>query len=180
MRGDSLVKIAARYGISTKVLAMQNGLDLHARLAVGQRLKVELKRLLPGAAVPDGIVVNVPQRMVYLFRAGEPIHRFPAAVGRPDWPTPTGEFVVIIGESGSGKTTLVKALAGVTDPTGGQVLVSGEPVQGRLTDIGYVPQDEIVHRGLTVVEGLRYAAWLRLPKDSTAAEYTTVSPVPRS
>ncbi|HET6830629.1 MAG TPA: ATP-binding cassette domain-containing protein, partial [Solirubrobacterales bacterium] len=81
-----------------------------------------------------------------------------------------GEFVVIIGESGSGKTTLVKALAGVTDPTGGRVLVSGEPVQGRLTDIGYVPQDEIVHRGLTVVEGLRYAAWLRLPKDSTAAD----------
>ena len=49
VRGDSLVKIAARYGISTKVLAMQNGLDLHARLAVGQRLKVELKRLLPAA-----------------------------------------------------------------------------------------------------------------------------------
>ena len=81
-----------------------------------------------------------------------------------------GEFVVVIGESGSGKTTLVKALAGVTNPTGGQVLVSGEPVQGRLTDIGYVPQDEIVHRGLTVVEGLRYAAWLRLPKDSTRAD----------
>ncbi len=81
-----------------------------------------------------------------------------------------GEFVVIIGESGSGKTTLVKALAGVTEPTGGRVLVSGEPVQSRLTDIGYVPQDEIVHRGLTVVEGLRYAAWLRLPKDSTAAD----------
>ena len=50
------------------------------------------------------------------------------------------------------------------------MLVSGEPVQGRLTDIGYVPQDEIVHRGLTVVEGLRYAAWLRLPKDSTRAD----------
>ena len=76
----------------------------------------------------------------------------------------------MIGESGSGKTTLVKALAGVTSPTGGQVLVSGEPVQGRLTDIGYVPQDEIVHRGLTVVEALRYAAWLRLPKDSTRAD----------
>jgi ABC-type multidrug transport system ATPase subunit/pSer/pThr/pTyr-binding forkhead associated (FHA) protein len=81
-----------------------------------------------------------------------------------------GEFVVVIGESGSGKTTLVKALAGVTDPTGGRVLVSGEPVQSRLTDIGYVPQDEIVHRGLTVFEGLRYAAWLRLPKDSTGAD----------
>ena len=78
-----------------------------------------------------------------------------------------GELVVIIGESGSGKTTMIKALAGVTRPTRGTVLVSGEPVLTRLTDIGYVPQDEIVHRGLTVLEALRYAAALRLPKDSS-------------
>ena len=81
-----------------------------------------------------------------------------------------GEFVVIIGESGSGKSTLVKALAGVNDPTKGVVTVNGEPVAGRLTDIGYVPQDEIVHGDLTVVEALRYSAKLRLPKDSTRAD----------
>lgn len=81
-----------------------------------------------------------------------------------------GEFVVIIGESGSGKTTMLKALAGVTTPTAGRVLVSGEPVLTRLTDIGYVPQDEIVHRGLTVTEGLRYSAALRLPRDSSEAD----------
>lgn len=81
-----------------------------------------------------------------------------------------GEFVVIIGESGSGKTTMLKALAGVTTPSAGRVLVSGEPVLTRLTDIGYVPQDEIVHRGLTVSEGLRYSAALRLPRDSSQAD----------
>lgn len=81
-----------------------------------------------------------------------------------------GEFVVIIGESGSGKTTMLKALAGVTTPSAGRVLVSGEPVLTRLTDIGYVPQDEIVHRGLTVTEGLRYSAALRLPRDSSQAD----------
>lgn len=78
-----------------------------------------------------------------------------------------GEFVVVIGESGSGKTTMLKALAGVTTPSEGRVLISGAPVLTRLTDIGYVPQDEIVHRGLTVLEGLRYAAALRLPRDSS-------------
>jgi ABC-type multidrug transport system ATPase subunit/pSer/pThr/pTyr-binding forkhead associated (FHA) protein/ABC-type multidrug transport system permease subunit len=78
-----------------------------------------------------------------------------------------GEFVVIIGESGSGKTTMIRALAGVTSPSSGRVMVSGEPVLTRLTDIGYVPQDEIVHRRLTVHEGLRYAAALRLPRDSS-------------
>jgi ABC-type multidrug transport system ATPase subunit len=81
-----------------------------------------------------------------------------------------GELVAVIGESGSGKTTLVKALAGVTRPSAGTVLVSGEPVAARLTDIGYVPQEDIVHRSLTVREALRYSARLRLPEDATRAD----------
>ena len=81
-----------------------------------------------------------------------------------------GEFVAIIGESGSGKTTLLKALAGVAVPTRGTVTVNGDPVTSRLAEIGYVPQDEIVHPSLTVREALRYAAKLRLPADSSRDE----------
>jgi ABC-type multidrug transport system ATPase subunit len=81
-----------------------------------------------------------------------------------------GELTVIIGESGSGKSTMIKALAGVTRPTSGTVSVNGEPVAARLTDLGYVPQDEIVHRYLTVDEALRYSAKLRLPPDSSRAD----------
>jgi ABC-type multidrug transport system ATPase subunit/ABC-type multidrug transport system permease subunit len=77
-----------------------------------------------------------------------------------------GELVAFIGESGSGKTTLLKALAGVTTPSSGRVTVNGEPVSTRLTDIGYLPQDEIVHPALTVRESLQYSARLRLPADS--------------
>jgi ABC transport system ATP-binding/permease protein len=77
-----------------------------------------------------------------------------------------GEFVCIIGESGSGKSTLIKMLAGVTRPTTGTITVNGEPVEAHLTDIGYVPQDEIVHPKLTVREALRYSAKLRLPSDA--------------
>jgi ABC transport system ATP-binding/permease protein len=81
-----------------------------------------------------------------------------------------GEFVAFIGESGSGKTTLMRALAGVRRPSGGLVTLNGEPVSAHLTDIGYVPQDEIVHGRLTVVEALRYSARLRLPPDSSTRE----------
>jgi ABC transport system ATP-binding/permease protein len=81
-----------------------------------------------------------------------------------------GEFTVIIGESGAGKSTLLRALAGVSAPTEGEVTVNGDPVTLRLPDIGFVPQDEIVHRELTVREGLRYAARLRLPPDSAPEE----------
>jgi ABC-type multidrug transport system ATPase subunit/ABC-type multidrug transport system permease subunit len=77
-----------------------------------------------------------------------------------------GQLVAFIGESGSGKTTLLKALAGVTIPSSGSVTVNGEPVAARLTDIGYLPQDEIVHPDLCVAESLQYSARLRLPSDS--------------
>src|SRR3954452_20970275 len=77
-----------------------------------------------------------------------------------------GQLVAIIGESGAGKSTLIKALAGVSRPSQGRVTVNGEPVDARLTDVGYVPQDEIVHGALTVREALRYAARLRLPEDA--------------
>jgi ABC transport system ATP-binding/permease protein len=83
-----------------------------------------------------------------------------------------GQLVAFIGESGSGKTTLLKALAGVTTPSSGSVTVNGEPVAARLTDIGYLPQDEIVHPDLTVTESLEYSARLRLPSDSGDDEIT--------
>ena len=84
-----------------------------------------------------------------------------------------GEFVAVIGESGSGKSTLIKALAGVTSPSSGTVAVNGQAVATRLTDIGYLPQDEIVHSRLTVLEALRYSARLRLPADTTDEEIDT-------
>jgi ABC-type multidrug transport system ATPase subunit len=76
-----------------------------------------------------------------------------------------GELVAIIGESGAGKTTLLKILGGVNSPSTGRVTLNGEDLGARLTDVGYVPQDDIVHGLLTVREALGYAARLRLPQD---------------
>jgi ABC-type multidrug transport system ATPase subunit len=81
-----------------------------------------------------------------------------------------GELVAIIGESGAGKTTLLKVLAGVSRPSTGAVTVNGEPLANRLTDIGYVPQEDIVHRLLDVREALGFAARLRLPEDASPEE----------
>jgi len=75
------------------------------------------------------------------------------------------ELVALMGPAGAGKTTLLKALNGYTPPNGGQVLFNGEDLyanqeQFRL-QIGYVPQDDILHPQLTVKEALYYTAKLR-------------------
>lgn len=80
------------------------------------------------------------------------------------------EFVAVIGESGSGKSTLIRAMAGIARLSGGLVTINGDPVLARQTDIGYVPQDEIVHSRLSVLEALKYAARLRLPEDVSTSE----------
>jgi pSer/pThr/pTyr-binding forkhead associated (FHA) protein/ABC-type lipoprotein export system ATPase subunit len=81
-----------------------------------------------------------------------------------------GEFVAIVGGSGAGKSTLMKALNGQVHADEGQVLLNGDDFyfhfdQYRLM-MGYVPQDDIVHRDLSVGNALRYAARLRLPPDT--------------
>ena len=85
-----------------------------------------------------------------------------------------GEFVGLIGPSGAGKTTLLDALNGLRPATSGDVLLNDESLYeeyGRLKqNIGYVPQDDIIHRDLTIHQALTYAARLRLPPDMNAEE----------
>jgi L,D-transpeptidase ErfK/SrfK len=45
-----------------------------------------------------GIVLNVPQRMLFVFEDSAPIRAFPVAVGRADWRTPLGSFDVAVKE----------------------------------------------------------------------------------
>ena len=77
-----------------------------------------------------------------------------------------GAFVAIVGASGSGKTSLLRALSGQTRGQQGEVFYNGLNVlqhhHNFSTAMGYVPQDDIVHKNLTVEGALYYAARLRL------------------
>ncbi|HEU5368856.1 MAG TPA: FHA domain-containing protein [Ktedonobacterales bacterium] len=87
---------------------------------------------------------------------------------------PPRTFVALVGGSGAGKTTLLDALSGLRPAQHGQVLYNGQDYYQNQaafnTQIGYVPQDDIVHKDLTVERALYYAARLRLPGDFTEAQ----------
>ncbi|HUK23709.1 MAG TPA: FHA domain-containing protein [Terriglobales bacterium] len=75
------------------------------------------------------------------------------------------ELVALMGPAGAGKTTFLKALNGYSPPSQGQVLFNGSDLY-RYYDqfrqqMGYVPQDEIVHSQLTVREALYFSTKLR-------------------
>ena len=82
---------------------------------------------------------------------------------------PVGSLTAVIGPSGAGKSTLLRALTGSQPATRGQVIYQGLDLYRNFASlrqlIGVVPQDDVVHRQLTVRQALDYAAELRLPKD---------------
>jgi len=83
------------------------------------------------------------------------------------------EFVAIVGGSGAGKSTLLNALVGIR-PGDGQVQLNGhdfyEEYEHFRAQLGYVPQNDILHTSLTVEKALDYAARLRLPASISADE----------
>ncbi len=71
-----------------------------------------------------------------------------------------GETVALVGETGAGKSTMVKLVARFYDPTGGRVLVDGQPLD-RLDlaayrrQLGYVPQEAFLFSG-TIRDNIAY------------------------
>jgi len=86
-----------------------------------------------------------------------------------------GEFVVVVGGSGTGKTSLFRVLTGLELPTIGKVTLNGIEYHSHHRrfsgQVGFVPQDDIVHGDLTIRTALTYAAKLRLPHDTSENKY---------
>ena len=84
------------------------------------------------------------------------------------------EFVGLLGPSGAGKSTFMDALNGMRPASGGSVLINNLDLYQHLDSlkqsIGYVPQDDIIHRELTVYRTLFYVAKLRLSSDVSSKE----------
>ncbi|MBA2541685.1 MAG: FHA domain-containing protein, partial [Deltaproteobacteria bacterium] len=84
------------------------------------------------------------------------------------------ELVAIVGGSGAGKSTLMTALCGFQRASSGKVALNGDDLyagyEAYRSIIGFVPQDDTLHRTLPVRRALQHAARLRLPSDTTDEE----------
>lgn len=84
------------------------------------------------------------------------------------------QLVGIIGPIGAGKSTFLRAVNGLRPADGGSVFINGVDLYrnfGRLgREFGWVPQEIIIHRELTVLQALTFASRLRLPARTPRVE----------
>ncbi|HEY2013794.1 MAG TPA: ABC transporter ATP-binding protein [Bryobacteraceae bacterium] len=84
-----------------------------------------------------------------------------------------GEVTGYLGPNGSGKSTTLKMITGLIEPTGGQILFNGEPIdRDRIRyrqRLGYVPEEPQLYPHLTGAEYLEMVGQLRgLPAETLA------------
>ena len=138
----------------------------------GPRRAGHARRSSPAtSAPPQGVRIDVNElsRLVRVRNRGEL-----TLLDAVSFTLSAGELVAIVGPSGAGKTTLLEAIAGIAPATSGSVRFDGIDLHANLgtfrSVLGYVPQDDIIHADLPLQRMLRYAARLRLPSSTTAAE----------
>ncbi|MBI3432997.1 MAG: L,D-transpeptidase family protein [Hydrogenophilales bacterium] len=94
-QGDSLTAIGARFGVPPRLVAQQNALSFNkAVLHPGQRLRIHNPHIVP-ASLDDGLLINLPQAMLFHFNQGVLVSAYPVGLGKPSWPTPQGEFRIV-------------------------------------------------------------------------------------
>ena len=92
-----------------------------------------------------------------------------------DLAVPAGSVFALLGANGAGKTTALRVIAGLHEPSSGDVMVAGRRVNGARPEelarrgLCLIPEGRGVFPNLTVIEHLRMAARARLPLDEVEA-----------
>ncbi len=93
-KGDCLVLIGAKVGLDWEIIARENRIEPKNQCKVGAQLTFTNRKIVP-RIVENGIIVNIPDRMLYFFKEGTLVSFFPVCLGSRDWQTPTGSFVIV-------------------------------------------------------------------------------------
>ena len=106
---------------------------------------------------------------VQLRGVGKVFDEFRALDG-VDLDFPRGELTTLLGPSGCGKTTTLKIIAGLLEPSEGEVLVNGRPVSGPGPERAFVFQDFALLPWANVLRNVAFGLELRgMPKEEREA-----------
>jgi L,D-transpeptidase ErfK/SrfK len=86
--------ISAKLGVDSKLIAHANHISRFSIVEPGRSVHIDNQHIAP-CDITNGILVNLPQRMLFYYEDGKLVTSYPVAVGKPDWETPTGSFSVI-------------------------------------------------------------------------------------
>ena len=118
--------------------------------------------------VDEGNITFTAQDLVVKVGGGKIL------LDRVTFPIPEKCLLGVIGPSGAGKSTLLGALTGMRPADTGTVLYDNRDLYQNYDElryrIGLVPQESVLHTQLTARRALQYAAELRFPADTKAAE----------
>lgn len=102
-------------------------------------------------------------------------NRIVTALANTDFTVNPNEFITILGPSGCGKSTILKIIAGLEEPSSGQVLLDGHKISKPGRDRGMVFQTYTLFPWLTVQEniefGLDVAGQAKAERQDTAKYY---------
>lgn len=91
---ESLTYLALSRGLRPWVLSRQTRLKVNTRLKPGDRLKIDTSHIVP-TELSQGLVINLPELLLYQFYLGVYQRRYALAVGKKSWPTPTGTYLIL-------------------------------------------------------------------------------------
>ncbi len=82
--GDNLLLISAKLGVDAATIMRENNLKPGQRLVPGQDLRLNTRKIAP-KTIENGIIVDIPGRTLYYFKAGQLATSFPVGLGMPQW-----------------------------------------------------------------------------------------------
>jgi L,D-transpeptidase ErfK/SrfK len=86
--------LAAEKGVKWTVLARRNGLKTPYNITPGMVLKINTAHIVP-AELDRGLVINLPELLMYHFENGAYQRRYSLALGKRTWQTPTGTYKIV-------------------------------------------------------------------------------------
>lgn len=115
------------------------------------------------------IVARGISRVFYIKRTGEAQREF-TAVQSLDLIVKKGEFVTIVGPSGCGKSTFLDILAGLSEPSAGEIYIDGHQVKGPGLDRGIVLQGYALFPWRTARQNIEYGLEIKKIKKARRRE----------